>query len=272
MNYLISKEVNKHNDRQLLGAAHKILAYHRTLQSVSHFNEVCDLDERVYFLTVTPQNIPLKEMRPQVYSEINMAINNSVYGFGPERAGLVIDDDVSGTRNNNPIDDNYHFHGMIFLPKLESGKQHFSLFDNVKISNALGKRSDITNVDCKRYVFGCPEIEGRTVDRSIAGLIGYGSKFVQKNSHEAFDYTQFESSVYPWFIDMKPKEWGRKKRLRRGREAQIRANYTNLLTKFYTNPSALFTARYMDRYGEEINRLCRTFPLGHECSILKAAA
>lgn len=234
-------EIQTINHRKRLRQADSLLAYQRLLQAASHFDDTSDLDKRAYFITVNLRYNCLDQIRKPIYFKLKQVTQNHAFGGGPGRPGLVLYDDVSGSKYNKAFDNNHHFHGILLMPKSQKSLNTHTGFIAETVKQRVGEISEVSSVDCQPYRY----------DEPLDYVIGYADKFVRKSGHEAFGAQQFQSVAYPYDFDVQAR--GRTDSDRQ----QPQSSYGRLLNLFRTNPAALFSEEYMHHFGENITRLCK---------------
>ena len=224
--------------------AQELYGYQRLFASVSHFEDISDLDRRIHFLTFNFKPNFLMPKQDDIYLTCMKALGGKVYGRSPDRPGLIIDDDVSGTKYGVGRDENHHFHGLLTVPKSLNSRIWDEDGEHECLITPVEKTAAVLSLHTRPY----------DLKKSIPYVIGYSSKFVRRKKHEAYG-KQFNSGEYPWALDRAAKG------MREGAKKGMIFRYDNILNLFYTNPAALFSAEYMDLYGGETERLCKKFPL-----------
>jgi len=98
----------------------QLLQCQSIIRSITHLDDISDIDKRMLFLTVNVENnYLLKNIHKRIYMRISDYITKEAYRISPLSPALLLTDDVEGSRNNNPQLVNPitpHMHGLIIVP------------------------------------------------------------------------------------------------------------------------------------------------------------
>lgn len=238
MNYFTTEttkdEKTTYCDRFSKSKANKIFYYQSILASVSHMNDTNNLDQRAIYITINLSSKSYEQVRKPIYWAVLKALGHETYGNSPQRPGMILCDDVSGSSTFRPNDHNPHLHGLVFLP-FELGADPLvtaALITNIKFK-VKGVR-EVTNVDIQQY----------SINKSLSSVLDYSDKGARRYS-ERFGPRQLGSAIYPHDMDQDSHRRGMSSKL------ATKKRYDDLLVRFCAHPSQFFSQQYNDEFSSE---------------------
>ena len=106
--------------KNTLTTSKQLLQCQSIIRSITHLDDISDIDKRMLFLTVNVENkYHLENIHKRIYMRINDYITTEAYKISPISPAMILTDDVEGSRNNkpqlvNPIAP--HMHRLVIAP------------------------------------------------------------------------------------------------------------------------------------------------------------
>ncbi len=234
---------------------HYLLSYCRLFSAIRHYDDTTDLDKRSYHFTLRTQNDEFEQLHRVIYFRILSAAGLKSYAAGLSRPALILDQDWAGSRENKPVSEYPHFHGLLIFPQdfgevhRHNGSDLDLIRDNLKSTytkSAFGRTSHGIKVDVRRY----------EMDDCLGAMVDYNSKFQrkidkpgQKNSPEFSPGLNASGWEFPWDFD--------KQKTRRSKISTLEKNFGDLCARFESDPHQFFSERYVHKFGDRLSTIAR---------------